>query len=94
MSKPTDFPPVPGGIFWDTELYTQRLQSELPPENFRFTPQHIADLLAGAGYIRVYGIYPEDEAAGGDGVPIGGVYELSADNAWGFPEGTFKRRKI
>lgn len=93
MPKPPDFPPVPAGIFLDTELYTQRLRAELPQENYRFTPQDIADLLSGVGYVKVYGIYPDDASAHADGVPLGGVYELSEDNIWQVPAGIFKRVK-
>lgn len=92
MPKPPSFPQVPAGIFLDTELYTQRLRAELPEENYRFTPQHIADLLAGVGYVKVYGIYPDDTSAEADGVPLGGVYELSEDNIWAMPAGILKRR--
>lgn len=92
MPKPTDFSPVPGGVFLDTQMYTQQLRPELPEEPFRFTIQHIADLLAGVGYIKVYGIYPDDSTAEADGVPLGGAYELSEDNIWALPSGIIKRR--
>ena len=92
MPKPTSFSPVPAGIFLDTELYTQRLRAELPEGNYRFTPQDIADLLAGVGYVKVYGSYPDDTSAEADGVPLGGVYELSEDNIWSLPSGMLKRR--
>lgn len=42
----------------------------------------------------VEGDYPDDVTAGGGGVMIDEIYELTKDNIWGLPEGMLKRRKI
>jgi hypothetical protein len=45
------------------------------------------------GLLYVHGEYDSDEAAGIAGCDIDQVYELSASNIYGLPEGTLKRRK-
>ena len=46
------------------------------------------------GGLMVAGAYPDDETASLDGVALNEIYELTADNIWGLPEGILKRRKI
>jgi len=48
------------------------------------------------GFLRKYGAsaYSSDELAGVAGVPVGGLYELSADNIYGIPVGNGGMLKI
>lgn len=43
--------------------------------------------------VMIYGAYDSDADAGADSVPVDGLYELTAANIYGMPEGTLKRRK-
>jgi S1-C subfamily serine protease len=76
-----------------TQLYTQRRRSDLPPNERKFTVADMAAFLETEyGWIAIQGAYTDDSAAADDGVTVGQVYELTADNIYGLPAGTLKKR--
>jgi hypothetical protein len=76
-----------------TQLYTQRRRSDLPPAERKFTINDMAAFLETQyGWVKIQGAYSDDDAAGTGGVTVGQVYELTADNIYGLPAGTLKKR--
>jgi hypothetical protein len=86
--------PIISSITRTTQIYTQRRSSAESPANYRFTVEELMDFISAEfGLLYVHGEYDSDEAAGIAGCDIDQVYELSASNIYGLPEGTLKRRK-
>lgn len=96
-SKPFTFPSIPGPLNASTEIYTQRWDSSLPPDEYKFTVAEIVAYLAALGLLltAIPGPYDSDADAAAGGVAIGGYYEISISNIYGIPAGNggvLKRR--
>lgn len=87
------FPIIPS-LTRTTQIYTQRRSGVESPANYRFTIEELMDFISAEfGLLYVHGEYDSDEAAEAAGCELNQVYELSAANIYGLPNGTLKRRK-
>jgi len=82
-------PLLPGGN--DFELGRIRIEfaSDIDPVA-AYAPS-FADV-AGCLSLVISGMYPDDDSAALGGVTLSDIYEVSADNIWGLPEGIVKLR--
>ena len=94
--RPWLFDDIPS-LHPEVQFYTARRSNVEAPKEYKFNLNAlVAYLLAYFNFIQVANAgtaYASDAAAGAGGVAVDEVYELSAGNDYGLPEGLFKKRK-
>lgn len=87
--RPWEFDDIPS-LHPETLLHTSRRSQAEGAKEYKFSVNTLANyLMAYFGFLRKYGAseYDSDASAATAGVPVGGLYELSADNIYGIPVG-------
>ena len=95
-NRPWLFDDIPS-LHPETQLHTARRSNAEAAKEYKFNITTLANyLMTYFGFLRKYGAssYASDEIAGVAGVPMGGLYELSADNIYGIPVGNGGMLKI